>query len=180
MELFSYQTRKHQLSLFLPGSCLAANVPILLLRLGRFSQTSPGSLLTQPLCRVTVREKQKNSEWPLKCKMTTVTFRIKATFETSCCKWVSSIVNLCCIYVKTIWTGIFSHCFRFEYTHYISTGRILNESNMIQEKMSVNRMTDKPDLLQISFVLPGELYCRSPAAGQTGAAAGHEGCTPYL
>ena len=36
------------------------------------------------------------------------------------------------------------------------------------------------DSPQISFVLLGERYYRSPGAGQTGAAAGHGGCTPYL
>lgn len=46
---------------------------------------------------------------------------------------------------------------------------------MIQREMS--KMTDSP---QISFVWLGEQCCRSPGAGQIGAVAGREGCTPYL
>lgn len=45
---------------------------------------------------------------------------------------------------------------------------------------TVREQRERPDSLLISFVSLCERCCRSPGAGQTAAAAGREGCTPYL
>lgn len=48
--MHSSEPRSLFIIFFLLGSGLAEYVPILLLRLCRFSQISPGSVLVQPLC----------------------------------------------------------------------------------------------------------------------------------
>ncbi len=105
----------------LPGSGLATYVPILLLRLGRFSQISPGSVLTQPLCRESSWESERNKEraWDREnnsCMFYCLNKIWRTSFHTRQLVWKTCILKCkmatVTIQIKIRWSSIISFlCF---------------------------------------------------------------------